>query len=120
MNLRVTKLVLIEPINRIMENANNGLGVEISDEVAEGIYANLAIIAHSASEFVIDFARLMPNTPKAKVKSRIILNAEHATRLLLALQENIGKFEQQNGKIILSEQKNPPIPMNFGGMKGEA
>ena len=103
-----------------MENSNNGFSIEIADDIAEGVYPNLAIIAHSTSEFVIDFARLMPNTPKAKVKSRIILNAEHAKRLLLALQENITKFEKQNGKIILSEQKNPPIPMNFGGMKGEA
>ena len=103
-----------------MENSNNGFSIEIADDIAEGVYSNLAIIAHSTSEFVIDFARLMPNTPKAKVKSRIILNAEHAKRLLLALQENIPKFEKQNGKIILSEQKNPPIPMNFGGMKGEA
>ncbi len=103
-----------------MENSNNGFSIEIADDIAEGLYSNLAIIAHSTSEFVIDFARLMPNTPKAKVKSRIILNAEHAKRLLLALQENITKFEKQNGKIILSEQKNPPIPMNFGGMKGEA
>ena len=103
-----------------MENSNNVFNIEIADDIAEGVYSNLAIIAHSTSEFVIDFARLMPNTPKAKVKSRIILNAEHAKRLLLALQENITKFEKQNGKIILSEQKNPPIPMNFGGMKGEA
>lgn len=103
-----------------MENSNNGFSIEIADDIAEGVYSNLAIIAHSTSEFVIDFARLMPNTPKTKVKSRIILNAEHAKRLLLALQENITKFEKQNGKIILSEQKNPPIPMNFGGMKGEA
>ena len=103
-----------------MENSNNGFSIEIADDIAEGVYSNLAIIAHSTSEFVIDFARLMPNTPKAKVKSRIILNAEHAKRLLLPLQENITKFEKQNGKIILSEQKNPPIPMNFGGMKGEA
>lgn len=103
-----------------MENSNNGFSIEIADDIAEGVYSNLAIIAHSTSEFVIDFARLMPNTPKAKVKFRIILNAEHAKRLLLALQENITKFEKQNGKIILSEQKNPPIPMNFGGMKGEA
>lgn len=103
-----------------MENSNNGFSIEIADDIAEGVYSNLEIIAHSTREFVIDFARLMPNTPKAKVKSRIILNAEHAKRLLLALQENITKFEKQNGKIILSEQKNPPIPMNFGGMKGEA
>ena len=72
----------------------NQLNIEISDEVSEGIYSNLAIIAHSASEFVIDFARVMPNTPKAKVKSRVVLNAEHAKRLLLALQDNIAKFEK--------------------------
>ncbi len=104
-----------------MENTNNpGINVEIADEIAEGVYANLAVIAHSSSEFVIDFARVMPNVPKAKVKSRVILNAEHAKRFLLALQDNVNRFEKQYGKIVLSEEKNPPIPMNFGGMKGEA
>lgn len=101
------------------EQSKNQLNIELSDEMAEGIYANLSIIAHSSSEFVLDFVRIMPNTPKAKVKARIILTAEHAKRLLYALKENVDKYESQYGKIDLPEQK-IQIPMNFGGFKGEA
>lgn len=102
-----------------MENNENQLNIELTPEIAEGIYSNLAIISHSSSEFVIDFVRIMPGTPKANVKSRIILTPEHAKRLLFALQENIGKYEAQNGKIKISENSyNPPVPMAFGG--GEA
>lgn len=68
------------------------INVEISEEMAEGVYANLAMIAHSNSEFILDFIRLMPGVPKAKVKSRIILTPEHAKRLLAALKDNIRKF----------------------------
>jgi len=102
-----------------MENQENQLNIELSPEVAEGIYSNLAIISHSNSEFVVDFIRIMPGTPKANVKSRIILTPEHTKRLLFALQENIAKFEQQNGKIKISDNGSvPPVPMAFGG--GEA
>ena len=97
----------------------NQLNIELTPEVAEGIYSNLAIISHSTSEFVIDFARIMPGTPKSSVKSRLILTPEHAKRLLFALQENIAKFEKQNGTIKISDaQMTPPMPMGFGG--GEA
>ena len=65
------------------------INVELSEEIAEGVYSNLAMIAHSNSEFVIDFIRLMPGVPKAKVKSRIIVTPDHAKRLLGALKENI-------------------------------
>ena len=71
------------------QNQENQLNIELSAEVAEGTYSNLAIISHSSSEFVIDFIRIMPGTPKANVKSRIILTPEHAKRLLFALQDNI-------------------------------
>jgi hypothetical protein len=102
-----------------MEPQENQLNIELSAEVAEGIYSNLAVISHSSSEFVIDFIRIMPGTPKANVKSRIILTPEHAKRLLFALQENISKYEAQNGKIKVPENSFiPPIPMGFGG--GEA
>lgn len=103
-----------------MENNNqNQLNIELTPEVAEGIYSNLAIISHSTSEFVVDFIRIMPGTPKANVKSRIILTPEHAKRLLFALQENVAKFEAQNGKIKIPENNMlPPVPMSFGG--GEA
>jgi hypothetical protein len=84
-----------------MENfiQNNQIQIELPDDVAQGIYSNLAIISHSASEFVLDFIRDMPGVSKAKVKSRIILTPEHAKRLLFALKENIDKFEQMSGNI---------------------
>jgi hypothetical protein len=68
-----------------MEDNNGQISIELTEEMAEGIYANLAMIAHSNSEFVVDFIRLMPGMPKAKVKSRIVLSPEHAKRLLQAL-----------------------------------
>ncbi len=98
-----------------MENKENQLNIELTPEIAEGIYSNLAIISHSSSEFVVDFVRIMPGTPKANVKSRIILTPEHAKRLMLALQDNINKFEAQHGSIKLGENKMPPVPMGFGG-----
>ncbi len=97
----------------------NQLNIELTPEIAEGIYSNLAIISHSTSEFVVDFIRIMPGTPKANVKSRIILTPEHAKRLLFALQDNISKYEAQNGSIKIPENNMlPPVPMGFGG--GEA
>ena len=106
-----------------MENVKNEnqINIELNEEMAEGIYSNLAIISHSSSEFVIDFVRIMPNTPKAKVKSRIILTPEHAKRLFFALQDNVGKFEMQYGPIKKSDNEfnPPPIPISFGG-SGEA
>ncbi len=97
----------------------NQINIELTEEIAEGVYANLAMIAHSNSEFVVDFIRLMPGVPKAKVKSRIILTPEHAQRLLFALQDNIRKYEESFGEI---RQSNDPVPfpMNFGGPIGEA
>ena len=94
------------------------LNIELTEEVAEGIYSNLAIISHSNSEFVLDFIKVMPGLPKAKVKSRIMMTPQHAKRLMRALQENLSKFESQNGAIKESEQ--PHFPMNFGGPQGEA
>ncbi|MGR3810810.1 DUF3467 domain-containing protein [Jiulongibacter sp. NS-SX5] len=95
------------------------INIELSEEVAEGVYANLAMIAHSNSEFVLDFIRLMPGVPKAKVKSRVILTPEHAKRLLQALEDNIAKYENNFGDI--REHAEPtPFPMNFGGPMGEA
>ena len=77
--------------------------IDLSEEMADGTYANLAIIAHSHAEFVIDFVRTMPNVPKAKVKSRIILTPSHAKRLLSALNDNIKKYEKQHGKIEMGQ-----------------
>ena len=90
----------------------NQLNIELPEDIAEGVYSNLAIIAHSNSEFVVDFMRLMPNVPKAKVKSRIILTPEHAKRLLKALHDNVRKFEAQHGRISEPEQQLPPMSFN--------
>jgi len=97
----------------------NQINIELSEEIAEGEYANLAMIAHSSSEFVIDFIRLMPGIPKAKVKSRIVITPEHAKRLLAALADNIKRFEDSFGEIKQTIDE-PSFPMNFGGNIGEA
>lgn len=97
----------------------NQLNIELSEEIAEGIYSNLAIITHSNSEFVLDFIRIMPGVPKAKVKSRIILTPEHAKRLLIALQDNVEKFETANGRIKMPDDPSS-FPLNFGGTVGQA
>ena len=91
-----------------MENQknNNQLQIELKDEVAQGTYANLAIITHSSSEFIVDFVRVMPGLPKAGVQSRIILTPEHAKRLMFALQENVAKYEHQFGTIRMPEDMN--------------
>ena len=103
-----------------MENQNeNQLNIELSEDIAEGIYSNLAIITHSNSEFVLDFIRVMPGVPKAKVKSRIVLTPEHAKRFLRALEDNVEKFESVNGRIKINEE-NPGFPMNFGGPTAQA
>jgi hypothetical protein len=96
------------------------INIELSEEMAEGTYANLAIITHSNAEFVLDFVRLMPGVPKAKVKSRIILTPHHAKRLLHALADNIEKFEQVFGEIDMNDQGQGGIPMNFGGPTAQA
>lgn len=103
-----------------MDNNNqpNQLNIEISEEMAEGEYANLAIITHSHAEFVIDFVNVMPGTPKSRVKSRIILTPQHAKRFMKALIENIDRFEEVNGDI--KDLEEIQIPMNFGGPAAQA
>ncbi len=108
-----------------MENTNQEIeqqiNVEISEDMAEGVYSNLVMIAHSNSEFVLDFIRIMPGVPKAKVKSRVILTPEHAVRLLGALQENIRKYEENHGDIRQMDDADfAPFGMNFSGQMGEA
>jgi hypothetical protein len=104
------------------ENKNKSqLNIELSEEIAQGTYSNLAIITHSSSEFVLDFVRIMPGIPKANVKSRIILTPEHAKRLQMALQDNIQKFENIHGHIKIQAGSDPMMPpMSFGGPVGEA
>ena len=102
------------------EKNKNQLNIEISEEVADGVYSNLAIITHSNSEFVLDFVRVMPGVPKAKVRSRILLTPQHAKRLMRALNDNITKFEALHGNIKEAELPDGALPMNFGGPTAEA
>jgi hypothetical protein len=94
------------------EDKQNQINIELDEKIAEGTYANLAIINHSVSEFVVDFINIMPGTPKAKVKARIILTPQHAKRLSKAIADNVARFEKAHGEIKDYEQ--PPIPLNFG------
>ena len=96
----------------------NQLNIEISEEVSEGVYANLAIITHSHAEFVVDFVNVMPGTPKSKVKSRIIMTPTHAKRFMKAMIENVKKFENTNGNI--QDIEAVEIPFNFGGPTAQA
>lgn len=106
-------------MSKIMDDKQNQLNIELTEDVAEGTYSNLAVISHSPTEFVVDFIRIMPNVPKAKVKSRIILTPHHAKRLLNALQDNVDKYEALHGDI--SDNNNtPPFPMNFNTPKAQA
>lgn len=97
----------------------NQINVELSEDVADGIYSNLAIITHSNSEFIVDFIKIMPGVNRARVKSRIILTPQHAKRLLRALQDNIQKFEAQFGHI-RTDEGYEGIPLNFGGPTPQA
>jgi len=107
-----------------MEEQKTNIGqinIELSDEIAQGIYSNLAIITHSSAEFIIDFVRIMPGVPKAQVKSRIILTPEHAKRLMAAIKDNIAKYETAHGPIKNIEGSGGPvIPLNFGGPTAQA
>lgn len=85
-----------------------GLDIDIDDAVAQGNYSNLVIITHSTSEFIVDFATVLPGVQKAKIKSRIILTPEHAKRLLMSLQDNIVRYESNVGKIEIPRPQ--PVP----------
>jgi hypothetical protein len=109
------KYITMQNNNKPVENQ---LNIEISEEVAEGTYANLAIITHSHAEFVVDFVNVMPGTPKSKVKNRIILTPFHAKRFMKAMIDNINKFEAANG--VIQDMEAVEIPFNFGGPAGQA
>jgi len=102
-----------------MSNDNKkNINIELDENIAQGSYSNLVVVNHSPTEFVLDFINIMPGTPKAKVKSRIVITPEHAKRLMKALADNVQKFEQQHGVIKNLDQNT--IPLNFGGPKAEA
>jgi hypothetical protein len=106
-------------MNTQNENKNE-LNIELTEEMAEGVYSNLSLVGHSAGEFVVDFIRIMPNVPKAKVKSRIILTPQHAKQLLMALSDNVQKYESVHGTIKGFEQPRVPFPVNIQKTKGQA
>ena len=101
------------------KNQQQGLQIELPQDVAQGQYANFAIITHSSSDFVLDFARVLPGLPKSQVKSRVIMAPEHAKRLLGALQENIMRYEREFGQIKIPNQE-PRTIAPFNITKGEA
>lgn len=104
-----------------MEDNKQQINVNVSAEVVEGTYSNLAIISHSQSEFIVDFIRILPGVQKANVKSRIVLTPDNAKRLLFALNDNIQKFEAEFGEIKIAKSATPAAPvMTFKGSKGEA
>jgi hypothetical protein len=106
--------------NKNQNQNQNQFNIELSEDVAQGVYSNLAVITHSPAEFVIDFIRIMPGVPKSKVKSRIILTPEHAKRLVAALNDNISKYEAVHGIIREVKGSGPVMPVNFGGPTAQA
>jgi len=102
----------------IQKEQPNQLNIENSEEISEGIYANLVIITHSHAEFIVDFVNVMPGTPKSKVKSRIILTPTHAKRFMKAMIDNVKKFESSNG--IIQDIEAVELPFNFGGPTAQA
>lgn len=102
-------------------NKKNQININLSEEVAQGIYSNLAVINHSSSEFILDYIRVMPGVPQANVKTRVIMTPEHAKRFLNALKDNIEKYEKVYGEIEVKKQgRGPDMPMNFGGPTAQA
>ncbi len=89
---------------------DNQYQIEIAPEMARGVYSNFAIISHSRAEFVLDLAASLPGAPKAQVVSRVILAPEHAKRLLMALQENVMRYEKEHGPIALESTAKPSTP----------
>ena len=114
-------MLILQPYSNLMmqdPQQEQQLNIELTEEMADGTYANLVIITHSFAEFVFDFVNVMPNVPKAKVKSRVVMTPQHAKRLMRALVENVKRFEAQNGTI--KEQDTVNIPFTIGGTTGQA
>ncbi len=96
------------------------INIELSAEIARGVYSNLAVISHSESEVVMDFIQIFSGTPKAEVRSRVIMTPQNAKRVLFALRDNLEKYELIHGEIKLGEPKDIQLPPNFGGPTGVA
>lgn len=91
-----------------INGAEGGIDIDLDEQLAQGQYSNLAIISHSPTEFVVDFAAVLPGMPKAKVVSRIILTPEHAKRLMYSIQENVARYEKNHGSIEISQRGSTP------------
>lgn len=100
------------------QTQQQGFSLDITPEVANGEYSNLALITHSSSDFILDFARVLPGMAKPAVRSRVIMAPEHAKRLLQALQDNIYKYEQAFGKIQIPNQPGGRTIAPFNTGKG--
>ena len=105
--------------NKNPQQQQNQFQMGINPEVAEGTYSNLALITHSSSDFILDFATALPGMPQPQIKSRVIMAPEHAKRLLQALQSNVYNYEQTFGKIKMPDETDRTIAP-FGTPKGEA
>lgn len=93
------------------------LSLNLKPEIATGKYSNLAIITHSRNEFIIDFAAMLPGIQQPEIVSRMLMVPEHAKRLLMALQDNVSKYESQFGSISLEGQPAPGFPVNGNGTR---
>lgn len=104
------------------ENKQNQIQIEVPADEMQGRYANLAVITHGPNDFFIDMILMAPNTPKARVQSRVIMTPENAKQLLIALNENVRKYEQVFGEIKPRQAKNGTNPgiMDFPLPKGQA
>lgn len=113
-------------IKNMNNNKEQQFQLDLTQELAKGVYSNFAIISHSHAEFIVDFATTLPGNPKPQVVSRVVLAPEHAKRVAMALQENVMRYEQEHGRIDLGTPKpqgpaTPPRTANpFGSSHGEA
>lgn len=89
------------------------VNIELPEDVADGAYANFVVITHSHAEFILDFTRVVPGTPKARVQSRVIMAPQNARALLSALEHNIQRYEQQHGEIPMPGENESPGPFGF-------
>ncbi len=103
-----------DPYTADAQQGGTQMNIQLDEETAEGVYSNLVMIAHSPEEFIIDFIRVMPGGPNAKVKSRVIVTPQHAKRLLHAMADNIKRYESSHGEI--AERTPPGNTIQFGGM----
>ena len=95
------------------QNQQQQVNIELPEEMADGEYANFVVITHSHAEFILDFTRVVPGSPKAKVQSRVIMAPQNAKALLNALQNNIERYENQHGEIKMQGNQQGPGPFGF-------